>query len=378
MEEDLNTKLSTDKKTISFRLKNGESAQIKGLPFGKYIVTEYNPNKSENCNDDKFQRLFTVSAQVDDNVPKIYYAAGTDNHQAADASTAAFDLTTDSTKSVTFTNTTKELKYYFDIEKIIYADRNAHGETEEAEQRFVFKIERFDENETDFSDAHVLEVFYTDLCCDKEMTFESDTLKLAGDDYIYTDEGLYTTADTKSKTNSTFSQTGDDVRIEKKYTDITDNSSKTYIYPAKIYNGRRSVMVTKKGIYRISEVPQWSTTDYDFWHGSNQYKGYKGTEKGKAYADFDDGGTSDETEKPLKTEPVNNSVLISVTGTKAYLFDEQSTNIINDKGNDDPSDDETETWLRPTASFTNSESEFAYLSSQSWAENYISRGGTGQ
>ena len=377
VEEYLTTKLSTDKKTISFSLKNGESAQIKGLPFGNYIVTEDNPNKESNCNDDKFQRLFTVSAQVDDNIPKIYYAAGTDNHEAGGASTAAFDLTTDSARSITFTNTTKELKYYFDVEKIIYADRNAHGDAGEAEQRFVFKIERFDEDETDFSDSHIREVFYTDLSCDKEMTFDNGTLKLEGDDYIYT-EGLYTAEDYNSKTNSAFLRTDDDVRIKKSYTDMTDNSSKTYIYPAKIYNGRRSVMVTKKGIYRISEVPQWSLTDYDFWHGSNQYKGYKGTGQGKAYADFDNGGTSAETEKPLKIEPVNNSVLISVTGTKAYLFDKQSFTNIDDKGTDDTSDDTTETWLRPTASFTNSESEFAYLSSQSWAENYISRGGTSE
>ncbi len=370
----LSDKLSADGRSASFELADGESAQIKGLAFGSYKVTEENPNKRDYCNDDKYQVLFTVAAQVDTYSPTMYYES---TASTADAATTAFDLTTDTPRSITFTNTTKELKYYFDVEKIIYADRNAHGDAGEAEQRFVFKIERFDEDETDFSDSHIREVFYTDLSCDKEMTFESGTLKLASDYYIYP-EGLYKIADTNSKTNSFFLQTDDVVRIKKEYTDITDNSSKTYIYPAKIYNGRRSVMVTKKGIYRISEVPQWSLTDYDFWHGSNQYKGYQGTGEGKAYADFDNGGTSAETEKPLKIGPVNNSVLISVTGTKAYLFDKQSFTNIDDKGTDDTSDDTTETWLRPTASFTNSESEFAYLSSQSWAENYISRGGTGE
>jgi hypothetical protein len=108
-------------------------------------------------------------------------------------------------------------------------------------------------------------------------------------------------------------------------------------------------MVKKKGIYRISEVKECSATDYDFWKGSNVYKGYG--EENKAAKNIMDGGT-------------DGYVIFAVSDVKADQF---KADTVTDTENEDKK------YYRPTASFTNSETVFAYLTSQSYAENKIGR-----
>ena len=116
----------------------------------------------------------------------------------------------------------------------------------------------------------------------------------------------------------------------------SDDDTEPYIFPAAIYEGRKIVHVTEPGIYLVSEVENWSATDYDFWIGSNTYQGYA------------DGGTSENMGRAVKM-------------------------IVNAKNTEYDSSVSTD---RPTASFTNSETEYAYLSSQAYAENTIKRSST--
>lgn len=40
--------------------------------------------------------------------------------------------------------------------------------------------------------------------------------------------------------------------------------SESYKFPAAVFIGSQTVKVTQKGIYRVTEVKKWSSTDYDF------------------------------------------------------------------------------------------------------------------
>ena len=136
-----------------------------------------------------------------------------------------------------------------------------------------------------------------------------------------------------------FSGSGDNVTITRTY----NNNGKTenYTFPTAIRTGRQTIHVKKGGIYRISEVTGWSGTDYVLWKGSNVYKGY---------------GT------PISQGGDDGCVVFSTAAVKAEKFKEASAQIDGK--------------YRPTASFTNTETEFAYLTSQSYAENIIGRSGS--
>ena len=143
---------------------------------------------------------------------------------------------------------------------------------------------------------------------------------------------------------------------------MTINYSNTsYTFPAAILNGRKTIHVQKEGIYRISEVSNNSkTTDYDFWTGSNIYKGYGDGSKGETVIT---GGFRDSTSTGdnLLSNYEKDCVYINVSAVKADRFESLSASIDN------------KDVYRPTASFINSETEYAYLSSQAYAENVIKR-----
>lgn len=322
--------------SVRFRLKDGETANITGLKKGTYRVVEIDPNKSTGTvydpNPQNEEHLFITDVQVNDGSVKTENKPdpdGTAASSTSDIESEQFVLSSTSSVSVEFTNRVRELKYYFDIEKIALLDMNIHGDSGDNEQRFVFKVERFAEDQTVFAPENVLESFYVDLSCDKRMQY-------SGDDSITIDGAAYKhsfwhDADTDSATKSYFKYENGRTKVQKVY------DSEKYQYPCSIWNGRRTVMVTKKGKYRISEVRSWSGTDYDLWKGSNRYKGY-----GSGISSGD-------------------SVVFSVSDVKADKFRTASAVI------------DSVTVYRPTASFINSESEFAYLSSQSYAENTIKR-----
>ena len=222
--------------------------------------------------------------------------------------------------------------YYFDIEKIIFTDKNIHDS--DPEQKFVFKVERFENGTTDFTTAPE-EVFYVTLNCDKQLQYNSDSdirFKSDGSKYNYS---LYHADDKNEYPYSVFAKT-DDVKITKTYQKGAGTTY--YSYHAAVWSGRKTVHVHNDGIYRISEVENWPVTDYDFWTGSNVYKGYG---------------------KPLRQGQNDGYVIFNVANVSADKFKEPSATI------------ESQTVYRPTASFTNSETEYAYNSSQSWAENII-------
>ena len=92
----------------------------------------------------------------------------------------------------------------------------------------------------------------------------------------------------------------------------------TYSFPADIRTGKQHICAKQKGIYRITEVTDASKSDYEFWKGSNKIKNSEADQDGE-------------------------SVVLKVDNTENVQ----------------------------TACFTNCETEYAYLTSQSWAKNSI-------
>ena len=238
---------------------------------------------------------------------------------------------------ISIKNIRTSVDYYFDIEKIIFVDKNIHDS--DPEQKFVFKVEQFVEGTTDFTGAP-LQVFYVTMNCKDSLT--------GGYPYanVLPTEGKYTYASADKEVTVTYK------------TDVS------YTFPAAILKGRQTVHVQQDGIYRISEVTEWSGTDYDFWTGSNVYRGYgDGTQDGVAkIAD----GFKDSKSTGTNVLPANdaNCVYIDVKKLKADCFANETATIDGREA------------TRPKASFTNSETEYAYLSSQAYAENTVKRSST--
>ena len=336
--EDQTLKNSGD---LVFTLKKGETANITKLSNGTYKVVEVNPNThtggaQTDPNPQNEPHLFITDVLVNGGDTQTYNKPvnGDANPNLTDITSEQFVLNVTESRSVTFTNKVRELKYYFDVEKVIFVDKNIHDS--DSEQKFVFKVERFAEGltEAQLTDDKLLECFYVTINCDKALTYPVDP-----NTYHYT---LYTDDDKNGYPYSEFQYDNTSgVKIKKTYE--VNSQNECYRYPAAICYDRETVMVKKKGIYRISEIKEWSSTDYDFWRGSNVYKGYKGDKQ------------------PIAEKGNDGYVIFSVTDMKADLFKSESAEI------------EGRTEYRPTASFTNSETEFEYLNSQSYAENKIKR-----
>ena len=189
------------------------------------------------------------------------------------------------------------------------------------------------------------------IVCGQQLVYNEDgALLYAQDDspYLYP---LYTQPDMANGLGREFTRTGTDVTVTHSYKD--GDTVGTYSYPASIWTGRQSVRVSNKGIYRVSEVTGWSSTDYDFWGGSNQYKGY---------------GETDKTGLHI----TDGYVIFSVDEVSGDKFQHDSDKITVEDTSD-PDNPVSRDYYRPTASFTNSETAYAYLSSQSYAENTIRR-----
>lgn len=182
-------------------------------------------------------------------------------------------------------------EYYFDIEKTIFMDKYMH-ENSDAEQMFLFKVERFDINDTLMNSLQ--ETFYVTLNCT---------------DYVNEDFTIANSSDDRFSYDSASHK-------------VTVGGA--YTFPADIRTGKQHICTKQKGIYKITEVTDWSKTDYEFWEGSNKIKG--STENART----------------------DDAVVLTVNDTN---------NI-------------------PIACFANSETEYAYLSSQSWAKNSITKNST--
>ena len=215
---------------------------------------------------------------------------------------------------ITIQNVPDIQNYYFDIEKNIFVDKNIHAS--DSEQKFVFKILQFDEGTPDaeLKPENAKNCFYVTMNCTASLP------RFPYPNVLQSGKYSYDSYDSNTQMVSV-----------KHSNDDTD----PYRFPAAIYQGRKIVHVTSPGIYLVSEVEEWSATAFDFWIGSNTYRGYA------------DGGTSTN---------MGHAVKMIVTA-KNMEYDSSSLK----------TDD------RPTASFTNSETEYAYLSSQAYAQNTIKR-----
>ena len=111
-----------------------------------------------------------------------------------------------------------------------------------------------------------------------------------------------------------------------------------YTFVPIVRRGIRNVKVFQKGLYKVTELTSWSKTDYDFWLGSNVYKGSDSSKMIEQGTD-------------------------AMSGSDPYVwFKITDTDTVKDNA--------------ATASFTNTETEYAYLSSQAYAENKIKRSST--
>ena len=101
-------------------------------------------------------------------------------------------------------------------------------------------------------------------------------------------------------------------------------------------SGTQTINVGETGRYRVSEVSSWSSTDYDFWKGSEKYTSKTGSQK------------------TAETNHAGNDPYV------IFTIDDTDAEKIN----------------LASVSFTNTETEYAYLSSQAYAENTIKRSST--
>jgi len=158
-----------------------------------------------------------------------------------------------------------------------------------------------------------LDTFYITLNCPNQVVKDDNNYKLKNTIFTLPDVN-----DSKTYFDKTTQ------KITKKYR--KNNSDESYTYPATIWQGNTAITVNRQGVYRISEVTEWSGTDYDYCNGSNAFKGENTI------------GHSDYSSNHENTDYV------------AFVVDNSSTK---------------------TASFSNAESEYAFFSSSAYAINKI-------
>ena len=174
-----------------------------------------------------------------------------------------------------FTNRIREKTYYFDIEKFAYLDDNVHKGESDPTQRFLFKIERFSTMDNALKGTSPMATFYTDLSCTRKFTKNQSDYYSDSDTYPYSFypinfsgnaakasacyiNGIVTRQYTKQNTDTVFG----------------NGQQETYSFLSSIYHGKRQLAIKRRGFYKVTEVADWSKADYDYWTGSNRYKGY--------------------------------------------------------------------------------------------------------
>lgn len=213
------------------------------------------------------------------------------------------------TYTISVPNTTSSSEYYFSIEKLSLLDSYIHSTDDE--QKFIFRVDYFVETDT----HNPASTFYVTLNANGDYTLAGDLPST--DKYSYNRSANTVTAS---------------------YTPYEGAEAESYTFVPAVRRGSRTVKVLQKGLYKVTEITSWSKTDYDFWSGSNVYKG---TDSSKAEAQ----GTA------------------AMDGNDPYVLF-RITDTDTDKAN------------AAAVSFTNTETEYAYLSSQAYAENKISRSTT--
>ena len=307
-----------------FTLKENEYAFFNLNP-AEYKITEINPNKSytqlnniynnyysENNQTNTLtnQILFTTTYIVDGGESRELYAQNTSSEND---NSAIVKFTGKEEQSISFTNHVIDKEYQFNIEKIIYRDKNAHGDTDDNEQRFVFRIDRYAiDADVNNLPKQSIETFYVTLNCPNPVEYEQNEKK------YYLNHSEFELPLFGLDENTSFDS--ENQKITKTYTD----SNEQYTYPASIWQGSVSTVVNRKGVYKVTEVTGWSATDYDYCKGSNTFK--------------------------CAETVVHSDKSVNNTDYVAFKLEEDS---------------------EKTASFSNAESEFAYFSSSAYAINRI-------
>ena len=290
---------------------------------GRYRVTEVDPNDwndqnnstgetAPNLNYEEYLYITDVDYSQynvsDGEEPEIRQNYGTttyneDMTKHTDDISVDVSCTLDIAATLDFTNRIREKTYYFDIEKLAYLDDNIHDGKADTTQRFQFKIERFQTMaEALKSDSIPLETFYTDLSCTEKSQI-TDNGESANPRYTYTsnnedynypfypvdytytgrDNGVDSVKYENEVITRTYKKADTDAVYQK-------GNPEEYQFISTIYRGYRQIAVKKQGFYRITEIADWSSTDYDYCLKSNRYKGYLNTEenaKNKLFADYE-------------------------------------------------------------------------------------------
>ena len=151
-------------------------------------------------------------------------------------------------QSAVFTNHVIDKEYQFNIEKIIYRDKNAHGDTDDSEQRFVFRIDRYAiDADVNNLPKQSIETFYVTLNCPNPVEYEQNEKK------YYLNHSEFELPQFGLDENTSFDS--ENQKITKTYTD----SNEQYTYPASIWQGSVSTVVNRKGVYKVTEVTKMKT-----------------------------------------------------------------------------------------------------------------------
>ena len=263
---------------------------------GRYRITEVDPNDYEDQNNsigmyapnpEKEDHLYITDVQLttyrtdpDTGNASIdmEYNSTTFNENietpTKDISVEA-NCSYDRAAELQFTNRIREKTYYFDIEKFAYLDDNIHKGESDSTQRFLFKIERFETMDNALKGISPMATFYTDLSCTRLFT------KVQSDHY--SDSELYPYSfypidfpASVAKASARYSNGIVTRQYIKHNTDTVFNNGQqeTYSFLSSIYHGKRQLAVERHGFYKVTEIADWSNTDYDYCTGSNRYKGY--------------------------------------------------------------------------------------------------------
>ena len=214
------------------------------------------------------------------------------------------------TYTISVPNTTSSSEYFFNIEKLSLLDSFIHNSDDE--QKFVFRVDYYGETDT----HNPASSFYVTMNANGSYTFEGDSPLPSTSKYSYNKSANTVTV--------TYTPNG--------------GTETEYTFVPIVRRGIRNVKVFQKGLYKVTELTNWSKTDYDFWLGSNVYKGSDSSKMIEQGTD-------------------------AMSGSDPYVwFKITDTDTVKDNA--------------ATASFTNTETEYAYLSSQAYAENKIKRSST--
>ena len=153
------------------------------------------------------------------------------------------------TYTISVPNTTSSSEYFFNIEKLSLLDSFIHNSDDE--QKFVFRVDYYGETDT----HNPASSFYVTMNANDSYTFEGDSPLPSTSKYSY------------NKSANTVTNT-----VTVTYTP-NGGTETEYTFVPIVRRGIRNVKVFQKGLYKVTELTSWSKTDYDFWLGSNVYKG---------------------------------------------------------------------------------------------------------